>query len=58
VTQKIDDETHRAGNPRSRSKFRTGKPERRGPTPGSVKIPFNYGADHSDATQGVWATEG
>ena len=25
-----------------------GKPERRGPTPGSVKIPFNYGADHSE----------
>src|SRR6476619_2198366 len=36
-----------AENQPSLSKFGWGKPEPRGPTPGSVKIPFNYGADHS-----------
>ena len=58
MTEKLPASRARAGNQPSFSKFRRGKPERRRPTQGSVKIPFNYGADHSGRDPGSLGDRG
>ena len=58
VTEKLPASRASAGNQPTVSKFRRGKPERPGATPGSVKIPFNYGADHSGRDPGSLGDRG